>query len=341
MKNISDIQTLLALSGKPGNIPVDLMAFFLYLKRIKRIEKEGDDFKAFAMSSDEIEWLSEIIEQMIAYCDTDLRFQIAISKYNGSEQLNHWSFLEFNFKRTPIMPTLDILICDPLGFKQSLVLTNLLSSRMRFGILSKLCTLMIYIPTDILQIAGRACAYFVSDSISMLSNQNKYSPIYDYMSTHQQDNQRSEAIQTFRSFREAIARFAEENLDDIYNFDLVVSSLPTRLLRTKHSVTALEDEIRDSEEHRGEIVNSKGEAAWSSISKNLFFVQDRTGEGQHRNMRVNKKMEKLGGVVSAISSSLGSKEDIRLFQEAIQRHQLLGLEELISQVIKKKSYINS
>ncbi|OEH47582.1 hypothetical protein lpari_01416 [Legionella parisiensis] len=220
-----------------------------------------------------MELFSEIIEHMIGYSEKDLRFQIAIAKWDGSEQINHWSFLEFNFIGSQNPPSLDVLICDPLGFMQSLVLANLLSNVMKFGILSKRCLLKIYIPVDSLQTAGRTCAYFVTDSISMLSTQNKYCSVYDYMNSHQQEKERNNAISTLTSFRESMSPFAEEDLGGVYNFNLVVSHLPSRLLRTKHSVTDLENEVQDSEEHKDEIVNSKGETAWTSISKNLFLLK--------------------------------------------------------------------
>lgn len=189
MKSISEIKELLALSKNPGNISPELMAFFFYLKEMKRREKKGDEnFNAFAMSTDELEWLAELVKQMITYAEKNLRFQIGISKWDGSEQLNHWSFLEFNFNfNDETLPTLDILICDPLGFNQALVLTSLLSSRIGFGKLSKMCTLNVYIPTDTLQVKGRVCAYFTADNISMLSNQEDYCPIYDYMNSHQDE----------------------------------------------------------------------------------------------------------------------------------------------------------
>ncbi|PWY54223.1 hypothetical protein DGG96_18290 [Legionella qingyii] len=329
MKSISEIKELLVLCDTPANISADLMAFFLYLKEMKR--EKNYKFKAFAMCSDEIDLLHELIEHMIEYCNKDLRFQIAISKWDGSEQLNHWSFLEFNFKRTNSSRTLDILICDPLGFEQSLVLTNLLSSKMRFGNLSKKCSLTVYIPTDILQIKGRICAYFVTDSISMLSNQDRYCPIYDYMNSHQQKEKNRLAVDTLNRFRMSmVCCYMEDELDSMYQFNMVISSLPVRLLRTKQLISDLEREVRDSE-FKEEIVNGKGETAWGSIDRNLFFVKDRQSEEQHRNMRVNKKMEKLVGMASEASSSLSSSEDVQLINEGIQKHRISGLEKLIKQ----------
>ncbi|WP_392536785.1 hypothetical protein [Legionella sp. 227] len=332
MQNISDIKSLLALSGKPDSIPEDLMAFFLYLK--KRLKKSRDKFNAFAMSYDEMDCLAGIIEQMIECCVKDLRFEIAFSKWDGSAQLNHWSFLEFNFKGTETPPGLDILICDPLGFKQSLVLTNLLSSKMKFGSLSKLCTLMIYIPIDTLQVKGRTCAYFVTDNVSMLANQDKYNPVYDYMRSHQHESKIDEAMRILAQFRESLTNcYTEEELNEIYDFKLVASALPVRLLRTKHSVPELEKEVRDSENLKDEIVNYKGETAWHSISKNLFFVKDRGGEEEYRNMRINKKMEKLKGIVSELSSSC-LEEEIQSFYKAMHEHRLFGLKQFIIQNIK-------
>lgn len=337
MKSDSDIKELLAKSVNPGNIPAQLMAYYFYLKEINRIKKHGKNFLAFAMASDELDQLSEIIEKMIMYGDKDLRFQLAISKWDGSEYLNHWSFLEFHFKvgTTDKPPVLDILICDPLGFNQSLVLANFVSSKLAFGYLSKLCTLKIFIPTDMLQIKGRVCAYFVTDSISMLSNQDEYCFLYDYMTTHPQEEKRREGISMLNKFREAFAGcYLEDELDAIYNFDVVVGSFPIRLLRSKHSVPDLEKQVRDSEELRDVIVNSKGETAWASINKNLFFVLDREGLQEKRNLRVNKKMEKLEESIKEASSSLGSLEDAEAIREGIQRHLLSGLEEVIRESIQ-------
>ncbi|KTD14804.1 hypothetical protein Lgra_0507 [Legionella gratiana] len=341
MKNSADIKKLLAQTSNPGTISEDLMAFFLYIKQCTRIEKRGDEFNAFAMSSGELDELAYIIEQMIENCDQDLRFQIAISKWDGSAYLNHWSFLEFHFKAKEF-PTLDILICDPLGFVPSLGLTNLLANQMEFGRLSKLCNLQVYVPTDTLQTAGRVCAYLTTDSIAMLSNQDKYCPIYDYMRSHQHEEKWREAKHTLETYRDAVVIcYTKEELDDIYDFNLVTSSLPVRLLRTKQSVPSLEQEVRDSKELSVEIVNNKREGAWKSINKNLFFVEDRTGLPQYRNMRVNKKMGKLGEKISAISSSLDSKEDINPFYEEVERHRLSGLAELVEKNFKQHDYTSS
>ncbi|AUH73339.1 hypothetical protein [Legionella sainthelensi] len=338
MKSIAEIKELLAQVDKPGTISEDLMAFFLHLKEKTRLEKGGDGFNAFAMSTDELDELAYIIEQMIENCDEDMRFQIAISKWDGSAHLNHWSFLEFDFKAKEL-PTLDILVCDPLGFVQSLVLTNLLANQMEFGRLSKICNLHVYVPTDILQNAGRGCAYFTTDSIAMLSNQNKYHPIYAYMHTHQQKEKEHVAKYTLETYRDAVAMcYTKEELENMYDFNLIVGPLPVRLLRTKQSVSCLEKEVRDSTELSGEVVNTKGERAWKSIEKHLFFVEDRTGLLQHRNMRVNQKMEKLGEKIHKISSSFNSEEDIKPFNEMVEKHRLAGLAALVEKRSKREEH---
>ncbi|ARB90804.1 hypothetical protein [Legionella longbeachae] len=336
MKSITEIKELLAQVDKPGTISEDLMAFFLHLKENSRVHKKADSFNAFAMSCDELDELAYVIEQMIENCDEDLRFQIAISKWDGSAHLNHWSFLEFDFKAKEF-PALDILICDPLGFVPSLVLTNLIANRMTLGRLSKLCNLHVYVPTDVLQNAGRGCAYFTTDSIAMLSNQNKYNPIYDYMRSHQQKEKEHVAKYTLETYRDAIAMcYTKEDLEDMYNFNLIVGPLPVRLLRTKQSVSSLEKEVLESTELSVEVVNNKGDRAWKSIEKYLFFVDDRTGLLQHRNMRVNKKMEKLGEKINTISSSFSSEEDIHLFNEKVDKHRLLGLAVLVEKHFHSK-----
>lgn len=337
MKSDSDIKELLAKSLNPGNIPAKLMAYYFYLKELKRIKKHRKNFFAFATTSDELDQLAELIEKMIIYADKDLRFQLAVSKWDGSEFLNHWSFLEFQFKAgtTDTPSALDILICDPLGFNQSLVLANFISSKLELGYLSKLCTLKVFIPTDTLQIKGRVCAYFVTDNISMLSNQDDYCSVYDYMTTHPQEEKKREAVTILNKFRDAFAGcYLEDELDAIYNFEVVIGAFPVRLLRSKHSVPDLEKEVRDSEDLRDVIVNRKGESAWASINKNLFFVLDREGLQEKRNFRVNKKMEKLEESAKEASSSLSSLEDAEVIREGIQRHLLSGLEEMILQSIQ-------
>ena len=333
MKSVHEIQELLTLSGKPGNVPDDLMAFFLYLKEKRRVEKGGDDFKAFAINSNELDSFGDLIHCMVENCTKNARFEIAISRWDGSAQLRHWSFLEFNFNGENQPPSLDILICDPLGFKQSLVLTNLLCFGIEFGYLSKLCTLKVYIPIDTLQEKGRLCAYFVMDCIAMLSNQDKFSPIYDYMRSHQQTEKQQEAIRDLKSYSEAVAMcYSEDELADMYHFDIVVGPLHIRFLRTMQSIETLEKAASDSEE----IVNSKGDTAKASIAKYSIFTTTHSDQSEYRNMRVNVKMGKLGNTMGEVSSSISSEDDIQLFNEAVRDHRLSGLEQFIDAITKKE-----
>ncbi|RUR05221.1 hypothetical protein [Legionella sp. km772] len=338
MKSLVEIKELLALSGKPRSVPDPLMAFFLYLKTVN--SKQGT-LKAFAMNTKELGDLAVIIEEMVDYCTQDLRFQIALSKWDDSAKLNHWTFLEFDFKGSLNNPALDILICDPLGFQQSLVLANLISWSLEFGRLSEHCQLKIYIPSDTLQISGRSCAYFVTDSIARLSNQEQFNPLYDYMSSNQQEEQQEIAQSTLLHFRESLAMaYTKEELDEIYKFNLVVSSLPTRLLRTQHSVETLTKDILAVEERSLEIVNKKGDTAAESINKHSFFVTNRQQEQEYRNMRVNIKMEKLGAQIAEVAAEMtAEEEEIDLFNEAVERHRLPALAEFLNTQMTLRSAV--
>ena len=88
-------------------------------------------------------------------------------------------------------------------------------------------------------------------------------------------------------------------------------------------------EILELEDRRSEIVNLKGEAAEDSILRHSFFVKNREEQQEYRNMRVNIKMEKLGGRVHEVSSEILSEEEVPMFNDAVQKHSLSGLAELI------------
>lgn len=326
MKSQEDIQDLLKSVGEPGNISKEAIAYALYVKQIAR-QKKGKEFNAYAMDNSEIKAFNNIIQDMIKHCTVDLRFQIAFCHLNTI--LSHWSFLEFNFTARNGSPSLDILICDPLGTDKSLVLLNLLSSVMEFGALSKWCDLTIYIPTDILQEAGRTCAYFVLDTIVMLSNQNDFAPTYEYMASHQNLELTEQKIHLLANFRESVAVcYDKEQLDDIYNFKMVLSPLPGRLLRTKQDVALLLKQIKNSGEQE-DIVSHKGINLRQSINQFLFFVEDRHGEQCLRNIRVNSKMKQWADKVSAFSTETEIEIKGDSFDNAIKEHGLYGLVDLV------------
>lgn len=329
MKSQEDIHKLLKSVGEPGNISEEAIAYALHIKKIAR-QKKGKEFNAYVINSSEIEAFNTIISDMVTHCRVDLRFQIAFCHLNNV--LSHWSLLEFNFSVRNECPSLDILVCDPLGVDRSLVLLNLLSSLMEFGDLGKSCGLTIYIPTDTLQDAGRSCAYFVLDTIAMLSNQNEFNPTYEYMASHQNVPLTEQKIHLMANFRESVAVcYDQEELDAIYDFKMILSPLPGRLLRAKHDVGLLLKQIKSSEQH-DDIVNHKGTNLSQSVNQFLFFVEDRHGEYWLRNLRVNSKMKHWADKVSAFLSETEIDKKGESFDNAIKNHNLNGLADLMRNV---------
>lgn len=322
MKTLTPLLSELERAGETGNISVDTMAFALHLKRMRRATKK-ESFFAFAMHDGEIDRLADIIANMLITCTKDVRFQIAFVKRGGP--LDHWSFLEFNFRIGEKKPSLDIFICDPLGLSQSIVLASGLTSMMEFGLLSDFCDLTVYLPTDTLQVAGKACAYFALDSLSMLSNQDEFGSIYEYMASTQTEESFKKADDMIQLYKEEMSSIhAKSDLDHIFNFNIVCSGLHPRLMRTMQSTNLLENQL-GKEPLSEYIVNKKGETALSSISHFLFFMEDKDNTPVKRNLRVHKKREKVGSEVHQFLPCI--KEDtIDEVASTIKKYRLDGLE---------------
>lgn len=335
MKSFKDIQELL-LSEKNGRVSPDTLAFFLFLKAERRKSKEKQ-FYAFAINHEEIEDLSEAIETLILMSKSDVSFQVAVS--STDLVLIHWSFLEFNFKLNHSKkPTLKIFICDPLGIEQTICLAARLSHVMQFGNLSRFCELKVYLSNDTLQIRGRDCAYFTLDNMAMLSNQSEFESLYDYMENHQLLRDHIKVSKKLYEFRKSLTMLdnEEENeeLNKVFHFDFVVSSLPVRLLRTKQSVPDLKKEIEETG-LAFDIVNHKKETAWRSISRYLFLATTRTKEQTLRNMRVNKKKEIMEVSIQKAIEEIRQKpsletERIDFFNQAVSQHRSTGLKKFIN-----------
>lgn len=321
MKSTHEIKELLQALGKPGHVSKEAMAFALHLKKSDRLEKNME-FNAFAMQGDEneIEQLGSVVADLITECKKDVRFQIAHANWDGV--VNHWSFLEFDFKGSEDPPTLNILVCDPLGLKQSTVLANKLSRTLGFGYLSKLCNLTVYLATDTLQQAGRTCPYFTLDSIAMLSNQDEFVSTYTYMSEHQDNKATNETTVELDSYREAVSCGYEDpsDLDDIYNFKTIVSELPVRLARTKHDV----EELKAQSENNPEIVNRKQQSFATSVQSCLFYVEGRNQVETLRNLRTNFKMKKWEEKVASLDDQTPQH-----FDQCVTEHSLEGLAEFV------------
>lgn len=329
MNSLEDIQKLIKSVGEPGNIHEDAVAYALHLKGIE-LQKKEKEFNAFVMNSSEIGRLSEIIYFMIKHCKVNIRFQMAFSCLNAS--LNHWSFLEFQFRIVDEYPALDILVCDPLGFNNSLVLLNLISSTMELGYLAKLCNLCVYLPTDTLQEGGRFCAYFALDNICMLANQDEFGSVYIFMTEHQDKEALSLKNKLLSSFRESVSMcYESKTLDNIYNFTVITSTLPARLLRTKQHVSSLYMQITNIKQDEA-IVNHKGKTFWQSVNQNLFFVEDRHGKHWLRNLRINLKMKRWEERMSEATLN----RDVESFKNVVKEHRLMGLAALIEKVSEKK-----
>ncbi|KTD56466.1 hypothetical protein [Legionella shakespearei] len=319
MKSIQEIKELLQALGKPGHVSKDALAFALHLKKMDRLEN-NIEFNAFAMQDDEVEELGNSIADLISECTKDFRFQIAYANWDNI--VNHWSFLEFDFKGSETPPTLNILVCDPLGLKQSTVLATRLSNTLGFGFLSKYCNLTVFLATDTLQQAGKTCPYFTLDSVAMLSNQDEFVSTYEYMSEHQNQEATNKTLQELDSYRQAVSSGVEDpsELDDVYNFKVIVSKLPVRLARTKHDVAALQAQS----ENNMEIVNRKQETFASSVQRRLIYIEDRNHIASLRNLRTNLKMKKWEDRVGLLED-----QELNNFEQSVADHSLKGLAEAV------------
>ncbi|KTD65225.1 hypothetical protein [Legionella spiritensis] len=335
MRKKTEFNDLLDNFGSPGNISEDIVAFALHLKGLRRQQIEKP-FHAFAMNSNEIDQLDEIIRTIIQCNTNDVRFQIAFSKLNPV--LNHWSFLEFAFKADEDKPKLDILICDPLGIQKSFVLAMALSNIIKFGELSHFCELTVYLPVETLQERGRGCAYFALDNISMLSNQDEYQDLYTYMQAHRCMNSeqriQSELENTMENMKDVYEDDPVES-KRIFNFRVVAGSLPVRLLRTMQSQKNLE-KLADSQ-NGNDIVNKKQETLSKSLGKYCFVVEARDHSQHKRNQRVNEKMEKMRKdaeiSLSGTLSDSSVNQTTLSFQQGAQARRLDGLAEWVNEVL--------
>lgn len=312
MKSVSEMEHLLKEFGQPGDIPVEAMALSLHVKRCERQEK-GSDLHAFAMLSSEIAELDNALITIIDSNACDFRFQVAVG--NKGSALTHWSFVEFVFKANAEgKPTLDVLICDPLGMKQSVMLALLLSDSIRFGGLAEFCKTTVYLPTTILQIAGRTCPYLALDSIAMLSNQSDFEDLYQYMRDHEKGVNTSECKSLIEFYKTGIIGcMDEEQIRDTYDFPVVVGALPPRLVRITQSLPIIDDVTR----HAGDqIVNAKGATFRLSTSRYRLIVEDRYGEKEERNLRINFKMKEQNSHLRAYLAKVSEQSETQPQVEA-------------------------
>ncbi|PUT41320.1 hypothetical protein DIZ81_04395 [Legionella taurinensis] len=298
--------------GQPGDIPVEAMALSLHIKRLERQQK-GSDLHAFAMLASEIEELDQALIAIIDSNACDFRFQVTVG--NKGSVLTHWSFMEFVFRANPEgRPELDVFICDPLGMKQSVVLALLLSNTIRFGGLADFCKLTVYIPATVLQIAGRTCPYLALDSIAMLSNQSNFEDLYQYMREHENGVNASECRNLIELYKTGIIGcMDEEQIREMYDFPCVVSALPPRLVRTSQSLPVIDDVAN----HAGdEVVNAKGKTFRLSTSRYRLIVEDRYGEKEERNLRINFKMKEQNSRLRAYLANVSEQSDTQPQVEA-------------------------
>lgn len=349
MKSVSDIEKLLKDFGQPGDIPVEAMALSLHAKRQAR-QKKGGDLHAFAMLTSEISELDEVFVSIIDANACDFTFQIAVG--NKGSELTHWSFMEYVFKANPQgKPEFHIFICDPLGLKQSVLLALLFSRTMKLGGLAEFCDITVYLPTTTLQISGRICPYFALDSIAMLSTQSSFKDLYRYMRDHENVTEKSKYKKLMEFYKTGLQGcFEDEEISEIHDFACVVSALPPRLLRTTQSLSVLDEVSRTSGD---DTVNSKGTTFKLSTSRYRLTVEDRYGEKEERNLRVNSKMKeqdnRLRGHVAELSgqssmasapstaASLKTSTDegklvmTEQISAAIQSHRIAGLNQWVNE----------
>lgn len=288
---------------KFGSLSENEVALCFAVKKHSRKEKGEQEFNIFALNYEELPVLYEKMKAMIDN-KTEFNFQIAVKIWGDANIPDgHWAFGSFSYM--PKENDLKILLCDPVGGDATDELEGYFKA---YG-----CSLQdlnekghttLYLPEDTLQNSPKGCSYFAIDCCLMLSNQNKYEEIYQYMQRKQHSIETVEALTKIKS------------------------EFPARLVRGKQSISELSKKYFSDDEVVSKIVNRKGEGFNESVKKNIkpVDVYDKSKGvfvSKERNQRIEMKKSALQKKVEKYLSDplLG-----KTLEEIVQEHRIQGFE---------------
>ncbi|HAT8178168.1 TPA: hypothetical protein JA361_01550 [Legionella pneumophila] len=272
----------------------DLEMAFALKKKSRELKKSDYPFTGFVCDYERRNKLYDFIYNSCRSSklfENNFKVQIAYLDAEKSGR-RHWSLLELQYSIEKGNNTLKILVLDSLGPQLSYNMAQILANEAELhDLLDEIegLSIKIYIPDVKLQHSGLGCATFTMDCASMLSTQDEYENIYDFMDK-----------QADASDKVKIAKLEDD-------FPVHCASLPPRLLRVAQSRTIItDDKILNSTP----FINSKEETFKQSILKNCSFFEDQPQipENIKRNERILKKAIKWKNAIDIEMKTSGSEE---------------------------------
>ncbi|HIG0327274.1 TPA: hypothetical protein ACX87D_001145 [Legionella pneumophila] len=272
----------------------DLEMAFSLKKKYRESKKSAYPFTGFVCDYERRDKLYDFIYSSChspKLFENNFKVQIAYLDREKSG-VRHWSLLELQYSIEKGNNTLKILVLDSLGPQLSYNTAQVLANEVGFeGLLDEIddLSIKIYIPDVKLQHSRAGCATFTMDCASMLSTQDKYENIYDFM------DKQPDAGSTVK-----VAKLEDD-------FPVHCASLPPRILRGAQSRAIITD---DKVLNSTPFINSKKETFRQSILKHCSFFEDQpqTAENIKRNERIMKKAIKWRNAIDLEMQKSSSEE---------------------------------
>lgn len=264
-----------SLDEFPAFSAYDLEIAFSLKKKYRESKESGYPFTGFVCDYERRDKLYDFIYSSChspKLFENNFKVQIAYLDREKSG-VRHWSLIELQYSNEKGNNTLKILVLDSLGAQLSYNTAQVLANEVGFQDLldeNEDLSIKIYIPDVKLQHSRAGCATFTMDCASMLSTQDKYENIYDFM------DKQPDASSTAK-----VAKLGDD-------FPVHCTSLPPRILRGAQSRAIITD---DKVLNSTPLINSKEETFKHSLLKYCSFFEDRpqTPENIKRNERIMKK----------------------------------------------------
>ncbi|HAT8641240.1 TPA: hypothetical protein JA999_05915 [Legionella pneumophila] len=284
-----------SLGESPTFSALELEVAFALKRKSRELKKSDYPFTGFVCDYERRNKLYDFIYNSCSSSklfENNFKVQIAYLDTEKSGR-RHWSLLELQYSIEKGHYTLKILVLDSLGpqlsYNMAQILVNEAGLNDSLDEIEEL-SIKIYIPDVKLQHSDLGCATFTMDCASMLSTQDEYENIYDFMDK-----------QADASDRVKIAKLEDD-------FPVHCASLPPRLLRVAQSRAIItDDKILNSTP----FINSKEETFKESILKNCSFFEDQLPIPKNiiRNERILKKAIKWKNAID-IEMKASSPEEL-------------------------------
>lgn len=272
----------------------DLEMAFSLKKKYRESKESGYPFTGFVCDYERRDKLYDFIYSSChspKLFENNFKVQIAYLDREKSG-VRHWSLIELQYSIEKGNNTLKILVLDSLGAQLSYNTAQILANEVGFQDLldeNEDLSIKIYIPDVKLQHSRAGCATFTMDCASMLSTQDKYENIYDFMDKQAEVSDK--------------VKIAKLDTD----FPVHCASLPPRILRGAQSRAIITD---DKVLNSTPLINSKEETFKHSLLKHCSFFEDQpqTPENIKRNERIMKKAIKWRNTIDLKMKTSSAEE---------------------------------